>query len=404
MGAPRNTSTTPFPWVGMFVLSALVFTSVTSEFLPTGLLPDIAHELRVSESQVGFLITLFAGTVVITTTPLALVTRRFSRKSLVIVVLLVFVLTNVLAALAPTYELLAAARVGGGLAHGLFWATVGAYSAHLVPRHQIGRAVAITSGGGTAAFVLGVPLGTALGHALGWRIAFAVLGGVILLLIALAVRFLPAVHHGERLATGEIPLPLKRDRTIPGILVVCALIVLVMGAHNIFSTYVAPFLIGPMGAAPADVAPLLFLYGGAGAVGLVVAGIVVDRFPRSAFIVTLGIVSLAVLMLGLMPSNPWLALPAFVVWGAAFGGLPSMMQTRMMHTASLRLRDIAAAAMTTSFNLAIGVGALVGGILLDRVSIRSLPFAYVVLAVVSIVVALVADSWLRRREALRRHP
>ena len=396
MGAPRATTTT-FPWVGLFVLSALIFTSVTSEFLPTGLLPDMAAELDVSESQVGLLITLFAGTVVLSATPLTALTRRYSRKSLVVVVLLVFVFGNVLAALAPNYAILAIARVIGGLAHGLFWSVVGAYSAHLVPHHQIGRAIAITSGGGTAAFVLGVPLGTALGHALGWRLAFAVLAAIIFALILLVVRYLPAVRHGEDLATGEIALPMRKDPTIPGIVLVCLIVVLVMTGHNIFSTYIAPYLIGPMGVPADNVAALLFLYGGAGVIGLVAAGVISDKFPRAGFAVTLGIALVAVLMLGLIPANPWLAIPAFTVWGVAFGGLPAMLHARMMRTASLRMRDNAASYITTSFNAAIGGGALVGGILLDRISILSLPFAYVVLAFAGLVVAVAGDAWLRRR-------
>ncbi|MEQ1736159.1 MAG: MFS transporter, partial [Rhodoglobus sp.] len=170
MDAQRTT--TPFPWVGLFTLSALIFLTVTSEFLPTGLLPEIASELDVSQAQGGLLITIFAGTVVVSTTPLAALTRRFQRKPLLLVVLLVFILANVFAAIAPSYVFLMLARVLGGLAHGLFWAVVGAYAGHLVPKNMLGRAVAITSGGGTAAFVLGVPVGTAIGHAIGWRSAF----------------------------------------------------------------------------------------------------------------------------------------------------------------------------------------------------------------------------------------
>ena len=143
--AARNSKS--FPWVALIVIAATIFVSVTSEFLPTGILPDIAAELDVSESKVGFLVTIFAGTVVVSAAPLAILTRRYSRKSLVIVVMVLFLLSNVAAGVAPTYELLAAARVLGGLAHGLFWAIMGAYAAHLVPKKQLGRAVAITSSG-----------------------------------------------------------------------------------------------------------------------------------------------------------------------------------------------------------------------------------------------------------------
>jgi predicted MFS family arabinose efflux permease len=98
-----TTSKAPaFPWAGLLVLAGAIFVSVTSEFLPTGLLPDMAGDLRVSESQIGLLVTIFAGTVVVSTTPLAALTRRYSRKYLVVAVLVVVATGNVLAAIAPT--------------------------------------------------------------------------------------------------------------------------------------------------------------------------------------------------------------------------------------------------------------------------------------------------------------
>jgi predicted MFS family arabinose efflux permease len=397
MGAPATPTTTPFPWVGLFTLSLLVFTSVTSEFLPTGLLPDMAEELGVSESQVGLLVTVFAGTVVLTAAPLATLTRRFSRKRLIVVVLLVFVVGNVLAALAPSYGLLVVARVIGGLAHGLFWSVVGAYSGHLVPRHQVGRAVAIVSGGGTAAFVLGVPVGTALGHLLGWRVAFAIIAGIVLLLTLVTIKLLPPVRHIEPLATGEIAIPLRKDKSIPGIVLLCIIIVLIMTGHNIFYTYIAPFLIGPVGLDVGAVAGVLFLYGGAGAIGVVLAGLLVDRYPRTALVAALGGIIVSVLVVGLVPDNPWVAIPAIIAWSVAFGGIPSMVQTRMLHTASARLRDVASAYQTTAFNIGIGGGALIGGIVLDVWSITALPFVDIAITVAALILLLAADRWLHIR-------
>ena len=401
MGAPVTTSK-PFPWVGLFTLSALIFMMVTSEFLPTGLLPEIADQLEVSESQVGLLITVFAGTVVLTATPLAVLTRRYSRKSLVLVVLLVFVLGNVLAAVAPTYEVLVVARVIGGLAHGLFWSVVGAYSAHLVPKHQLARAISITGGGGTAAFVLGVPLGTALGHSLGWRLAFGILAGAVLVLTIVTAKLLPAVRHGEELATGEIPLPMRKDPTVPGVIIVGVIVVLVALGHNLFYTYIAPFLIGPVGIDPSAVAGVLFLYGGAGAIGLVLAGTLGDRFPRGAMVGAISVVLVAVTAVALFAHIEWVTLVAVGVWGAAFGSLPSLLQTRMLHTASVRVRDVAASYFTTSFNLAIGLGALLGGALLDGLGVGMLPWFDVGITVLALALVIFANAWLARR-AYRLH-
>jgi predicted MFS family arabinose efflux permease len=404
MGAQDTRTTTEytFPWAGLLVLASAIFVCVTSEFLPTGLLPDLARTFDVSESQVGLLVTIFAGTVVISTAPLSALTRRFPRKPLVLVVLVVFALANLLAALAPTYEVLVVARVLGGLAHGLFWAVVGAYSAYLVPRHHIGRAVAITGGGGTAAFVLGVPLGTALGHAVGWRLAFGVIAAVVVVLMIMVIRFLPPITHGEQLRTGEIPLPMRKDPTVLGVVFLCAIIIVVMAGHNIFYTYIAPYLISVANFGEDSIAVLLFVYGGAGAIGLAISGVISDRYPRAGLTVSVGVVAASVLAIALFPGHGWVVITALIVWGIAFGGAPAILQTRMLHTASARLRDIASAFYTTSFNLAIGGGAFIGGILLDRFGLGILPFVDVSVLIAGIALMIVSDVVLRRQAARRR--
>lgn len=396
--ADKKADTEVFPWAGLLVIALSIFASVTTEFLPTGLLPDMARELRVSQSQVGLLVTVFAGTVVVTAAPLAALTRKFSRKYLVIAVLLVVALGSVLTSIAPTYEVMIGARVIGGLAHGLFWAVVGAYAAHLVPPHQLGRAVAFTGAGATAAFVLGVPVGTALGHLVGWRMAFIVVGGLLVALSVLVVKFLPAVDHLVPVKTGEIPLPLHRDRTVPAVIILCVVIMMIMTAQNIFYTYIAPYLIEVTGFADDAVPAILFVYGGAGAIGLVLAGIVADRLPRSGMIGAFALVVAAVAFLAIFSGNQAVVIGAVVVWGTAFGGGPVMLQARMLRSASAHIRDIASAFFTTSFNLAIGGGALIGGILLDGFGLGVLPVVAVVVMTFGVLFLVGSDVWLRRRE------
>ena len=394
----KQTETETFPWVGLIVISLAVFASVTTEFLPTGLLPDMARELEVSQSQIGLLVTIFAGTVVVTAAPLAALTRRFSRKYLVIVVLLIVALGSVLTAIAPTYEVIIGARIIGGLAHGLFWAVVGAYAAHLVPPHQLGRAVAITSAGVTAAFVLGVPLGTAIGHLVGWRLAFVVIGVLLVVLSILVLKFLPAVDHRVPVKTGEIPLPMHRDRTIPAVAIVCTAVILVMTAHNTFYTFIAPYLIEVTRFEEDAVPVILFLFGGGGAIGLVLAGLLADRLPRLGMIVAFSLVAVSVAVLAVFSGNHAVVIAAIVVWGIAFGSGPVMLQARMLRAASARVRDLASAFFTTSFNVAIGGGALIGAILLDSFGLRVLPAVSVGIMVVGVVFLIGTDAWLRRRD------
>lgn len=390
----------PFPLFRLLVLSGAIFVSVSSEFLPTGLLPDMAGELRVSESRIGLLVSIFAGTVVLTALPLTALTRRFSRKWLMVVVLGVFAVANVLAATAQSYELLIGARIVAGAAHGLFWAVTGPYAARLVPRRQLARALAVTNAGGTAAFVLGVPLGTALGHALGWRMAFAVMGGIVLVFLALVVVFLPPVEHIVPVATGEISKPLRTDRSVGAVVIVAASVLLLMVGQNTFYTYIAPWSIDVGGVDPDAVSGLLFAYGAAGAVGLLVGGVVGDRYPRASIpLLSLGVLLSVAALAVFGPGSPVAIVLGLIAWSIFFGGLPALFQARNLHAASLRIRDQASALLTMAFNAAIGLGALLGGVLLDQIGIEVLPYAQIVLTLVALVFILATD-----RARIARHP
>ncbi|KQQ21992.1 hypothetical protein ASF48_01785 [Rathayibacter sp. Leaf299] len=394
-----DVKTPVFPWIGLLTLAGAIFVSVTSEFLPTGLIPDMSRDLGVSIPLTGQLVTIFAATVVVATTPLTLVTQRFSRKSLVLVALGTIAVANVLAALAPTFELLVGARILGGLAHGLFWAVVAAYSAHLVAPEHLGRATAITAGGGSAAFVLGVPVGTALGHAFGWRPTFAILGGIVLILALVVIRYLPAVEHIVPVRTGEIRLPARKDRSLPRILGVCLVILLVLIGQNTLSTYITPWLEEAQ-FAPDTIPLVLFAFGGAGAVGLVLAGFATDRFPRSGFVVAALAVLAALAGLSFAAGSgvPALVVVAAVVWNIAFGGIPAMLQTRMLRTASFQLRSLAAALQTTAFNIGIGGGAIVGGLVIDGSGLGALPWFALGIVALGLVVSLLVE-WRAGRAA-----
>ncbi|MBN9140854.1 MAG: MFS transporter [Micrococcales bacterium] len=386
-----STSTTGFPFFRLLVLTGAIFASVSSEFLPTGLLPEMAAELKVSESQIGLLVTVFAGTVVLSTAPLTVLTRRYSRKWLMVLLLGIFALTNVLCAIAPTYWFLVGARVLGGLAHGLFWAVTGPYAALLVPRHQLARAISITNAGGTMAFILGVPIGTFLGHALGWRLAFGAMAAVVVVFMVFVILYLPPVSHLVTLATGEIAIPTRKDRSLPAVVIVCLTVVLVITGQNIFSTYIAPWVIQVGGIDEGAVSGLLFVYGAAGAIGLALGGAFGDRYPRGAVNVALAGVALSMLGLAAFGTSAVPIVIGMVLWSIFFGGVPALMHSRVLHSASERIRDLAAAWLTTAFNVAIGGGALLGGVLLDRFGIQVLPWVAAVVIAVSLVFVLASD-------------
>ena len=396
----RGKTATPFPWLGLIVLSAGVFLSITGETLPAGLLPDMSATLHVDEPQAGLLVSIFAITVVITSTPLTAITRAWPRHGLLVLVLIVLGVSNILAALSPNYGFMVATRVLGGMAHGMFWAVVGAYAGHLVPKEQIGRAVSITVGGGTLAFVFGVPLATAAGHAFGWQMSFAGLGVLTLLGAVLVWRFLPAVAReeatDERARAYADPTVRRRDPSVVAVVLVCVLAGIIMVGHYAFYTYIAPFMITVMGVGSANVGPLLFLYGIAGAVGLFLAGAVLGKRPQAGMIITIVVTGVAVAGLAIFAASAVLGLAAFLLWGLAFGALPPLLQTRLLHASSAAFRDTASALYTTAFNLGIGGGALIGAVVYGAYGVGGVPWVYVAVLVLALILTTITGRLGRR--------
>ena len=413
MTVPRTTS--PFPYFALVTVAIAIFLSVTTEMLPTGLLPEMSADLHVSESLIGITVSVFAFTVVVSTAPLTALTRRIPRHALVVTVLLVLAVSTVATASAPTYILLVAARIVGGLAHGVFWSVVGAYAAYLVPRDQVGRAVSITLGGGSLAFVLGVPLGTALGHAIGWRASFFVLGILLIIGAGFVYRFLPRVDHlvgaavvgtvtggitvlDDEFRQSSVP---RRDHSAMAVVFVCVITAIIMIGEYCFYTYVAPYLTRAVGLDASALSPALFAFGIAGAISLVIVASVLGRRPRLGLMISLVVLLASVLLLGFVPRVLPVSLPAFFLWGLAIGILPPLLQTRMLHAAPARIRDTASAFYTTAFNVGIGGGALLGAVLLGTLGLGSLPFVFAGILLLSIVLVLISDALLRQRPPRR---
>jgi predicted MFS family arabinose efflux permease len=317
------------------------------------------------------------------------ITRRLPRQPLLVGVLVILALSSVLTAIAPNYEFMVATRVLGGAAHGLFWSIVGAYAGHLVPKEQLARAVAITTAGGSLAFVLGVPLGTALGHAFGWRIAFGGIAALTLIGALLVRRLLPGVQHRHAPAEGTEHVSVRRDPTMIAVIVVCVITGVVMIGQYAVYTYVAPYLTDVVGADAAQLGPLLFGYGIAGAVGLVLAGTVLGRRPTLGLLIAFAGVGIGVAALAAFSAVPVLAIGAFFFWGIAFGALPPLLNTRLLHSASARIRDAAAAFYTTAFNLGIGGGALLGAALYNTLGLQALPWVFVGILALSFLIVVI---------------
>ncbi|SHF96187.1 MFS transporter [Geodermatophilus nigrescens] len=343
--------------VALGVLTLAVFAAVTAEMMPVGLLPMIARDLGTGEDRVGLLVSAYAVVVAAASLPLTALLARWSRRRALTGLLVTYAVGNAVFAATSDYGVAVVARVLAGLAHaGFFSVAVGAAVA-LVPAARAGRATALVLAGVTVAFTAGVPAGTALGTAVGWRWAFAGIAAVLLALAVLAATLLPAAPP----PAATSPAPLRQVLRRRPVQLAAALTVVVMLGHYTAFTYVSPVL-RAAGVGEGGVSLVLFGYGAAGAVGLALAGVLADRFPRRALAVTVAVLVLALGVIGVLGSSAAVTVVATVVWGVAYGALPTLTQTAARNAAP-DAGDAAPGLTNATTNVGIAGGGVIGGLL-----------------------------------------
>ena len=368
----------------ILLLSAAGFTVLTTEFIIVGLLPSIARDLEVSVPQAGLLVTLFAFTVAALGPFLTAYFARFKRKPLFITILLMFAFANTLAALAPNIWVMGFARLLPALGLPVFWALASETAVDIVGPEYAGRAIAKIGFGIVCATVFGIPVGTLISDAWGWRSAFAILAVVALAKALLLWVYLPATHVARASVTLRSQLSLLRSPLMIGHIV---LSVLVFSGMFTAYTYLADILERLAGFDGTLVGWCLMGFGAVGLIGNSLGGRMVDRHPLIASIVFSAFMIGA--MVALIPSiHSSLALAAaMAIWGITQSALFLVSHVRLMKAAP-HAPAFAASMNIAGGNRGIGLGAMVGGQIIDTYGLGSLGFAAAGFILLSILLAL----------------
>ncbi len=344
---------------GLLALSASATLILVTELLPVGLLPQMSRSLGVPEGQVGFLATAYAAAATVGAVPLTALTRGRPRRPLLLSLVAAFAGVDLLTAVSSSYLLTMGVRVVGGLLGGIVWSMLGGYAARMVPEEQRARAIALALSGVTVALAVGVPAGTALAGTLGWRAAFGTLAGLAVLLLGWARATLPPV--GGEVAGERSSLRALGRR--PGVRVVLAVTALLVLGHQMAYTYLAPVA---RAAGLDHPGVVLLTFGLSALAGIGVTGAVADRHLRAAALASAGLVSVALLAVAAGPARPVSLVLAVALWGAAFGGAPTLLLTALIGRAGAENATAANSLQTTVYNVGVAGGSLVGGLLLDR--------------------------------------
>jgi predicted MFS family arabinose efflux permease len=369
------------PLATLVVLAIVGFVLVAMETMPAGLLPNIAEGLDTSEGTVGLLVSAYALGTVIVTIPAITLTRRMSRKPLLLAAIAGLIAANTVTALTSDVAVSLIARFIAGSFSGIIWGILAAYGRKISPPRAAGLALTIVSTGAPVGFALGTPLGSWLGTTFDWRWAFidltlvAVLAGAVLTAIA-------PHAPGQIARPGIEKFPALRVLRLPGIAIILAVIFTWMLAHNTMYTYVAPYLRTTSGALTVDVQLLIFGIASIG--GIVATGALLDRHPRPLLHGSLILFVASAVALSVGHTSVLAVIAATILWGATFGGASAQLQAALT-TAGGPDSDVANSFLPVAFNVAIFVAGILGAALLTQSDGLVLPLVMVAAGSVALV-------------------
>ncbi|MDC7340266.1 MFS transporter [Streptomyces lydicus] len=356
----------PSPLTGRLAVVAVmlgIFVIVTTEILPIGLLTEIGDSFTLSDGAAGLMMTMPGFLAALAAPLVTMATARIDRRLMLCVFMLLLAVANFLAAAAPGYWLVLLSRALVGLTIGGFWSIGAGLAERLVPPASVGRATAVIFSAVPLGSVLGVPAGTLLGEVAGWRTACVVMGALTAGVLVMLLLVLPPLP----------PVRATRPRVLGGMLrsihtrFALLLTFLIVLAHFGTYTYVTPFLQQVTRAGDGQVTVFLLVYGVAGILGNFVGGARVAAYPRTVFGLAAGLIAVATLLLPVLGRSASGAVVLLIVWGVAYGAVPVASQTWFAKAAPTT-PEAASVLFTASFQATFCLGALVGGLTLDRTS------------------------------------
>ncbi|MFG6092405.1 sugar transporter [Enterobacter soli] len=376
-----NTVSRKIAWLRVVTLAIAAFIFNTTEFVPVGLLSDIAESFQMETAQVGIMLTIYAWVVGMMSLPFMLLTSQMERRKLLIGLFALFIASHVLSFMAWNFTVLVISRIGIAFAHAVFWSITASLAIRLAPAGKRAQALSLIATGTALAMVLGLPIGRVVGQYFGWRTTFFAIGVGALVTLLCLIKLLPKMPSEHSGSLKSLPLLFRR----PALMSIYLLTVVVVTAHYTAYSYIEPFVQTVAGFSANFATVLLLILGGAGIIGSVLFGKLGNQHASLLVSGAIGLL-LACLLLLMPAANSEMHLAVLsVFWGVAIMIIGLGMQVKVLALAP-DATDVAMALFSGIFNIGIGAGALVGNQI-------SLHFSMASIGYIGAIPALAAFVW-----------
>lgn len=382
-------------WLPLIGLTFAVFVFNTSEFMPIGLLTDIATDLNISEARAGLLISVYAWVVAIMSLPLMIMVSKMELKRLLLSIIALFVVSHVASAFAEGYYTLMLSRIGVACSHAIFWSIAPPLAVRTVPDGKRALGLSTIATGSSVAMVVGLPLGRVVGLYVGWRMTFlsiAIISALIFIFIAVVF---PKLQSRGKFAFKQLP-DLLHNRVLVGVFIMS---VLFATAHYTGYSYIEPFLGKVASMSPDVVTLVLIVFGASGMLGSIsFSKYYMANRRRFMFVMTLG-PALCLLLLQVAAASLLTVVVVCIMWGAMATAFNIAFQDNTIRFAPENATSIGMSIFSGIFNLGIGSGAYVGGLVVSHLSIDYIGYAGGIIGLIATLYLVVRYfPNMRRRE------
>ncbi|PKH26736.1 sugar transporter [Enterobacterales bacterium CwR94] len=383
-----NTVSRKTAWLRVVMLAIAAFIFNTTEFVPVGLLSDIAGSFGMETAQVGIMLTIYAWIVALMSLPLMLATRNIERRKLLIAIFLLFIVSHGLSVVAWNFWVLVAARAGIAFAHAIFWSITASLAIRVAPAGKKTQALSMLATGTALAMVLGVPIGRIIGQILDWRTTFGVIGLVALITLLALARLLPKLPSEHSGSLSSVPVLFKR----PALVGMYVLVATAVTAHYTAYSYIEPFMQVIAGMGHNFTTLLLLIFGSAGILGSLLFGMLGSRHGTTLLLGAIASISACMLLLWFAAPRVPAMITLCIFWGMAMMMIGLILQVRVLNLAS-DATDVAMSLFSGIYNIGIGAGALLGNQVSIHLKMDDIGYVGGVLGLV----ALLWCAWLFNR-------
>ncbi|WP_407708287.1 MFS transporter [Bacillus altitudinis] len=383
----------------VYLLALAAFLIGTIEYIITGIIQMVAHDLHVTTSTAGLLVTSLALSAAIGAPIVIALTINMDRRKILTWTLIIFILSNFITSISHSFEMVMITRILQGISGGTAIVVAMAVATRLVEREKRGTAIGIILMGLSSSLVLGVPIGTFLSSMIGWKALFAAIGVITLIPLIVVYRRIPSMKEQEPV-TLRMQLSILKDKRI---LLAVAVTLFYVGGYSTLFTYLTPYLQASANLSITEISGILLLAGICSFLGSSLGGMAADK-KGPIFTIFSGIILqiMMLMLLAFVTGNLVVMVAVIMVWMIATWSTSPAQQLYLV-TLVPKSPDIALSVNTSFIQFGFALGSGLGGIVLSRTSILHLSWisAGTVLLALLMTILMVAFDRISQQKSLK---